>query len=169
MVWTRCIPRLGKNTESRLVCTFSWVPCACLPAGRRSHVGGRRCSWDKAHRAAPLAHVLWAVHRSRFFLPGTLEPPIEIAFGSAARATSASGSIQYDFIFHSHDTPTDHADFLARSSALRKCLQGLSTTCIRRSGSNAITGRVKRQDWYRPAGYCRRLTATRRLGQHPKS
>src|SRR6266705_646336 len=48
-------------------------------------VAARRCSWGKAHRAASLAHVLWAVHRRRFFFPGTLKPPTETAFGSGAR------------------------------------------------------------------------------------
>jgi len=52
---------------------------ACCGGGR-SHAGARRCSWSKAHRAASLAHVLWAVHRSRLFFPGTLKPPAEIAF-----------------------------------------------------------------------------------------
>src|SRR6266851_704346 len=40
--------------------------------GGRSHAGARRCPWSKAHRAASLAHVLWAVHRSRVFFPGAL-------------------------------------------------------------------------------------------------
>ncbi len=38
--------------------------------GRRSHAGARRCSRSKAHRAVSLAHVLWAIHRSRVYFPG---------------------------------------------------------------------------------------------------
>src|SRR5580658_5352341 len=106
--------------------------------GRHSHAGGCRCCWSKAHRAASLAHVLWAVHRGGVFFPGTLEPPIEIAFGSGARTTSAPGSIQHDVVFNSQHSPTDYADFLASPSALPKCVQGLNATCGRTPGSNAI-------------------------------
>ncbi len=91
--------------------------------GGRSHAGARRCAWSKAHRAAPLAHVLWAVHRGRVFFPGTLKPSTEIAFGSGARATSIPGFIQHKLVFNSHHTPADFADFLASASPLRKCIQ----------------------------------------------
>jgi hypothetical protein len=43
--------------------------------GGRAHAGARRCCWNKAHRAASLAHVLWAVHRGRIFFPGAAKPP----------------------------------------------------------------------------------------------
>ncbi len=95
---------------------------ACCGGGR-SHAGARRCSWSKAHRAASLAHVLWAVHRSRLFFPGTLKPPAEIAFGSGARAASVPGYIWHDLVFGSHPTATDFADFLASPSPLHKCIQ----------------------------------------------
>src|ERR1700739_2118806 len=108
--------------------------------GRPSHAGGRRCSWSKAHRAASLAYVLWAVHRSSVFFPGPLEPPIEIAFGSGVRATPAAGSIQYGVVFHSHHTPTDYADVLVGPSALHKRIPGLTTRCIRKAGSYTVAG-----------------------------
>jgi hypothetical protein len=97
----------------------------------RSHAATRRCFWSQAHRAASLAHVLWAVHRSRVFFHGTLEPSLEIAFNRGARATPVPGSIQHDVVFNSHHTPTGSADFLASPSALPKCVQGVDTTRIR--------------------------------------
>src|SRR6202042_1174127 len=92
--------------------------------------------------AASLAHVLWAVHRSRVFFPGTLEPPIEIAFDTGDRATPFPGSIQHDGVSNSHRAPADYADFLASPSAFRECIQGVDTTRVRKSRFNAITGRV---------------------------
>src|SRR6266403_1551480 len=91
--------------------------------GGRSHAGARRGSRSKAHCAASLADVLWAVHRRRVLFPGTLKPPPEIAFGSGARATSIPGFIQHRFVFGSHHTATDFADFLASPSTLHKCIQ----------------------------------------------
>jgi hypothetical protein len=60
-----------------------------------SHAGAWRCFWNKAHRAASLAHVLWVVHRSRVFLHGTLEPPAEAALHSGHWPASIPGFIQH--------------------------------------------------------------------------
>jgi hypothetical protein len=91
--------------------------------GGHSHAGARRCSWNKAHRAAPLAHVLWAVHCGRIFFPRTLEPATEIAFGRGARETPVPSFIQHKLVFDSHHTSTDFADFLAHTDSLHKRIQ----------------------------------------------
>ena len=51
----------------------------------------------KVFVASMLTMAVAAVYRSRVFFLGTLEPPIEIAFGGGARATPVPGSIQHDF------------------------------------------------------------------------
>src|SRR5258706_15010064 len=95
---------------------------ACCRGGR-SHASARRRFWSKAHRAASLAHVLWAVHCSRIFFLRTLKPPTEIAFDSGARKISIPGLIQHHLVFGSHPASADFADFLASPSALHKCIQ----------------------------------------------
>jgi hypothetical protein len=72
----------------------------------------------------------------------------------------AAGSMQNDVVFNSHHTPTDYADFLASPSALHERIQGLNTTFVRKSGFNAITGRVKpvARSSLSPAGDRRRMT-----------
>jgi hypothetical protein len=109
----------------------------------RSNACTRRRFWGQAHRAASLAHVLWPVHRGRVFFPGAVKPPAEIAFGSGAWATLVPGSIQHAVVFNPQRSPTGYADFLASPSALQKCIPGIDTTHIRKSGFNAIIGRVQ--------------------------
>jgi hypothetical protein len=100
----------------------------------RSHALARRRFRSQAHRAASLAHVLWAVYRGRLFLSGALKPPSEAAFDSGARATSIPGFIQRKLVFNSQHTSTDFVDFLASPSPLHKCIPGrVDTTHIHKS------------------------------------
>jgi uncharacterized membrane protein len=96
---------------------------ACRRGGC-SHVGGWRYFWNKAHRAAPVAHVFWPVHRSRFVFPGTLKPSAEIALGSGARKTLIPNLIQHKLVSSSHDTSVDFADFLVSPSSIQKRILG---------------------------------------------
>jgi len=128
--------------------------------GGRSHACTRRCFWDKTNRAASLAHVLWPIHRGRVFFLGAVKPPAEIAFGSGARATLVPSSIQHPVVFISQRPPPGFVDFLANPSALQKCIPGVDTTRIRKSGFNAMTGRIKPALRSSPSPYsdCRRIT-----------
>ena len=87
--------------------------------------------------AKRIARHLWRMCLALFIATGpfswTLEPPIEIALGSEARATPVPGSIQHDVVFNSQHTPTDYADLLASPSALHECIHGIETTRIRKS------------------------------------
>src|ERR1700722_18085608 len=85
----------GKIWSSGGDAPFHGFRVSACRRGGCSHVGGRRDFWNKAHRAAPVAHVFWSVHRSRFVFPGTLKPSAEIALGSGARETLIPNLIQH--------------------------------------------------------------------------
>ena len=73
--------------------------------------------------AKRIARHLWRMCFGLFiaagsFFHGTLEPPLEIAFGSGARTTLAPGSIRHDVVFNSQHTPTGFANFLVTASSL---------------------------------------------------
>ncbi len=99
---------------------FMGSVCLLAAAG---HAGARRRFWSKAHRAASLAHVLWAVYCSRVFFLRRVKPPTEIAFDSGARKISIPGFIQHNLVFGAHPTSADFDDFLVSASALHKHLQ----------------------------------------------
>jgi hypothetical protein len=152
------------------------LPKDGVPAGMNSFMGSvmllaaagdvRMIVLGRVAGSKRVARHLWrmcfgAVYCHRVFFSGTRKSPVEIAFDSGARATPAAGSVQYDVVLNSHHTPTDYAGFLASPSALHKRIQGLNTTFIRKSGFNAITGRVKpvARSSLSPAGDCRRMTS----------
>ena len=76
----------------------------------RSHARARRCFWRTTHRAASLAHVLWAVYRLRVLLPGTA-------------ASIPSLVTQNKRAFYPGYPATDIADFLAVPSSLHQRIQ----------------------------------------------
>ena len=87
-------------------------------AGGRSHAGRSRCCWSEAHRAASLAHVIRAIHRSRIFFSGAFQSATEIAVSGRLGTTSLAGVIQHERVPHSHPTSAGFAGVLARPSPL---------------------------------------------------
>jgi hypothetical protein len=128
-----CVAEQAPKTEFLSDDVFHGLGDAAGRGGGGSHAGTRRCFWTKAHRAASLAHVLWAVHRSRVFFPGTLKPSAAIAFDSGARKASIPAFIQHRSLFNSQHTSPDFADFLASPSSLQKYVHGkFDTSFVRK-------------------------------------
>jgi hypothetical protein len=100
--------------------TFFMGSVMLLAAAGDVRMLARRCIWNKAHRAASVADVLWAVYCSGVFFLRRGKPPTEIAFDSGDRKIFIPGCIQHTFIFGSHHSSAGFADFLAHPRALHK-------------------------------------------------
>jgi hypothetical protein len=89
---------------------FHGLRAAACCRGRRSHGGARRSLRRTAYHAASLAHVFWAVHRHRVFLPRTGQQGIPF-FSCTIKRTFCPGAPAIAI-----------ADFLAIPSSLHKCI-----------------------------------------------